>query len=76
MEHGEDLVQLNGGSGSFEHLVWGHRARQHKIDRNKAQQAAPDQSSYPVFDSLSSGVPALDVVRIAGGVGQFRVCGQ
>ena len=27
-EHEEDLAQLNGGSGSSEHLVWGHRARQ------------------------------------------------
>jgi len=27
-EHGEDLVQLTEGSGSSEHLGWGHRVRQ------------------------------------------------
>jgi len=31
-EYGEDLVQLNGGSGSSKHLVWGHRAQQDRSE--------------------------------------------
>ena len=46
-EHGEDLVQLNGVSGSFEHLAWTTELT--KIGRRNAQLTAPDQCIYILY---------------------------
>lgn len=43
-----------------------------KISRSKAQQAAPDQCSHPVLDSLPSGEQAQDVTHIDGDLVEFR----
>src|SRR6218665_106882 len=45
----DDLVQLNGWSGSSEHLVWGHIAQQ-----DRSEQTMPYQCSHPIFLTSSS----------------------
>src|SRR6218665_2056565 len=74
MVQGEDLVRLNGGSGSSEHFVWGHRAQQDRpeLGRSYAQQATPYQCSHPIINSLPSRESAQDVAQIAGDVVIFR----
>src|SRR6218665_2901922 len=60
--HGEDLVQLNGGSGSSKNLVWGHRAQQNRSEQDPANNAIPMQPSYIQF--AASGESAQDVEHI------------
>src|SRR6218665_819937 len=60
---GEVLVQLNGGSWSSAHLVWGHRAQQDRSEQDPENNAVPIQPSY-IFNSLPSGEPAPDVAYI------------
>ena len=45
----EDLVQLNGGSGSTGHLVWGYRAQQDRPEQGPANSAIPMKPSYIQF---------------------------
>ena len=47
--NGEDLVQLNGGSGSSEHIVWGHRAQPDWSEQGPANNAIPIPPSYIQF---------------------------
>jgi len=46
MVYGEDLVWLNGGSGSFAHFVWGHIAQQDRPELGPANNAIPMQPPY------------------------------
>src|SRR6218665_3058494 len=49
MAHGEDLDQLNGGSESFVHFVWGCRTQQDRLEQGPANNAIPMQPSYILF---------------------------
>jgi len=59
----EDLVELSGESGSYEHLVWGNIAQQDMSEQGKT---TPYQCSHPtcIFNSLPSGEPVQDVAHI------------
>jgi len=61
MVHGEDLVRLNGGSGSSAHFVWGHRAQQDRPELGPANKAWQSLILYALYGGSSAHTYRLHV---------------
>src|SRR6218665_621054 len=66
MAHGEDLDQLNGGSESSVHFVWGRRTQQDRLEQGPANNAIPMQPSYILFTQAMPWAFKLCLAKVTG----------